>query len=92
MGLRRFGGVFGILVSLQVEDSGFWGSHLNRAPKIPGKSRSRSARPGISVEFYGMKLKAKLGMTGKVRNGGKRGREFSWGCLGDFSSQNLGCS
>ncbi|XP_031948637.1 ATP-dependent DNA helicase Q4 isoform X6 [Corvus moneduloides] len=49
----------------QVEDSGFWGSHLNRAPKIPGKSRSGSARPGISAEFYGMKLKAKLGMTGK---------------------------
>ncbi|XP_058686011.1 ATP-dependent DNA helicase Q4 [Poecile atricapillus] len=49
----------------QVEDSGFWGSHLNRAPKIPGKSQSRSARPGISAEFYGMKLKAKLGTTGK---------------------------
>ncbi|XP_014117701.1 PREDICTED: ATP-dependent DNA helicase Q4, partial [Pseudopodoces humilis] len=49
----------------QVADSGFWGSHLNRAPKIPGKSQSRSARPGISAEFYGMKLKAKLGTTGK---------------------------
>ncbi|XP_023801023.1 ATP-dependent DNA helicase Q4-like, partial [Cyanistes caeruleus] len=49
----------------QVKDSGFWGSHLNRAPKIPGKSQSRSARPGISAEFYGMKLKAKVGTIGK---------------------------
>uniref|UniRef100_UPI0012938573 ATP-dependent DNA helicase Q4 n=1 Tax=Lonchura striata TaxID=40157 RepID=UPI0012938573 len=46
----------------QVEDSGFWGSHLNRAPKIPGKSRKTPT--GIS-EIFGMKLKAKLGTAGK---------------------------
>ncbi|CAN8183556.1 unnamed protein product [Coccothraustes coccothraustes] len=56
----------------QVQDSGFWGSHLNRVPGGAGRSRSRSREPraGIS-ELYGKRLKAKLGTTGKVRKGQK---------------------
>ncbi|XP_064255744.1 ATP-dependent DNA helicase Q4-like [Passer domesticus] len=48
----------------QVEDSGFWGSHLNRSPKGPGRRQSPKARAGIA-QIFGMKLKAKLGTSGK---------------------------
>ncbi|XP_077029357.1 ATP-dependent DNA helicase Q4, partial [Agelaius phoeniceus] len=48
----------------QEEDLGFWGSHLNRAPKGPGRGRARQPRAGIS-QIYGKKLKTKLGATGK---------------------------
>ncbi|KAM4686328.1 ATP-dependent DNA helicase Q4 [Amazona ochrocephala] len=46
----------------QVPDSGCWGSHLNRQPKAP---RLSHPVPKTSVQSYGMKLKAKLGATGK---------------------------
>ncbi|XP_065525170.1 ATP-dependent DNA helicase Q4 isoform X2 [Lathamus discolor] len=46
----------------QVPDSGCWGSHLNRQPKAPRQSRRV---PEASVQYYGMKLKSKLGAAGK---------------------------
>ncbi|KAM9575386.1 ATP-dependent DNA helicase Q4-like, partial [Guaruba guarouba] len=46
----------------QVPDSGCWGSHLNRQPTAPRLSRRVPER---SVQYYGMKLKAKLGAPGK---------------------------
>ncbi|KAM6102878.1 LOW QUALITY PROTEIN: ATP-dependent DNA helicase Q4 [Theristicus caerulescens] len=49
----------------QVPDSGCWGAHLNRQPKTPGLSRPGCAAPKTSAQYYGMKLKSKLGAAGK---------------------------
>ncbi|XP_030333854.1 ATP-dependent DNA helicase Q4 isoform X2 [Strigops habroptila] len=46
----------------QGPDSGCWGSHLNRQPKA---SRLSHHVPKTSVQYYGMKLKSKLGAAGK---------------------------
>ncbi|XP_009466920.1 PREDICTED: ATP-dependent DNA helicase Q4 [Nipponia nippon] len=49
----------------QVPDSGCWGAHLNRQLKTPGPSRPGRAVPKASAQYYGMKLKSKLGAAGK---------------------------
>eukprot|EP00076_Gallus_gallus_P038361 XP_025003899.1 ATP-dependent DNA helicase Q4 isoform X4 [Gallus gallus] len=41
------------------QDSGCWGSHLNRQPKVPGTRRQPP--PSASAQLYGMRLKANLG-------------------------------
>ncbi|XP_065609650.1 ATP-dependent DNA helicase Q4-like [Cyrtonyx montezumae] len=40
-------------------DSGCWGAHLNRQPKVPGTRQPRP--PSASAQLYGMRLKANLG-------------------------------
>ncbi|KAM6445865.1 LOW QUALITY PROTEIN: ATP-dependent DNA helicase Q4 [Rhynochetos jubatus] len=49
----------------QVPDTGCWGAHLNRKPKTPKLSRPGAAVPKSSSQYYGMKLKSKLGAAGK---------------------------
>ncbi|XP_068253327.1 ATP-dependent DNA helicase Q4 [Nyctibius grandis] len=49
----------------QVPDSGSWGAHLNRQPRAPGPSPRGRPMPEASAQYYGMKLKSKLGATGK---------------------------
>ncbi|XP_040521200.1 ATP-dependent DNA helicase Q4 isoform X4 [Gallus gallus] len=41
------------------QDSGCWGSHLNRQPKVPGTRHQPP--PSASAQLYGMRLKANLG-------------------------------
>ncbi|XP_052540369.1 ATP-dependent DNA helicase Q4-like [Tympanuchus pallidicinctus] len=41
------------------QDSGCWGSHLNRQPKLPGMRQQPAA--AASAQLYGMRLKANLG-------------------------------
>ncbi|XP_035422308.1 ATP-dependent DNA helicase Q4 [Cygnus atratus] len=49
------------------QDSGCWGTHLNRQPKAPKSSATNQPVPAASAQHFGRKLKANLGAAIKER-------------------------